>query len=86
MLSNSRLATPVEVGGGGAVSPVALESAAVRSGGAAGAKEGHPTDEAAGDQAGYFIVEAGTPVEVRTAGRRLAGPLRMPGFPGWVNE
>jgi len=42
--------------------------------------------EAAGDQAGYFIVEAGTPVEVRTAGRRLAGPLRMPGFPGWVNE
>ena len=42
--------------------------------------------EAAGDQAGYFLVEAATPVEVRTAGRRLAGPLRMPEFPAWVNE
>jgi alkanesulfonate monooxygenase SsuD/methylene tetrahydromethanopterin reductase-like flavin-dependent oxidoreductase (luciferase family) len=42
--------------------------------------------QAAGDQAGYFIVEAATPVEVRTAGRRLAGPLRMPEFPTWVNE
>jgi len=41
---------------------------------------------AAGDQAGYFIVEAATPVEVRVTGRRLAGPLRMPEFPAWVNE
>jgi len=41
---------------------------------------------AAGDQAGYFIVDAGTPVEVRTTGRRLAAPLRMPEFPAWVNE
>jgi hypothetical protein len=41
---------------------------------------------AAGDQAGYFIVEAATPVEVRATGRRLAGPLRMPEFPAWVNE
>ena len=41
---------------------------------------------AAGDQAGYFIVDAGTPVEVRAAGRRLAGPLRMPDFPDWVGS
>ena len=41
---------------------------------------------AAGDQAGYFIVDAGTPVEARAAGRRLAGPLRMPEFPDWVGS
>jgi alkanesulfonate monooxygenase SsuD/methylene tetrahydromethanopterin reductase-like flavin-dependent oxidoreductase (luciferase family) len=40
---------------------------------------------AAGEHAGYFIVEARTPVEARAAGRRLAGPLRMPDFPAWVN-
>ncbi len=40
---------------------------------------------AAGDHAGYFVVEASTPEEVREAGRRLAGPLRMPEFPAWVN-
>jgi hypothetical protein len=41
---------------------------------------------AAGDQPGYFIVEAATPGEVRTTGRRLVGPLRMPDFPAWINE
>jgi luciferase-like monooxygenase len=41
---------------------------------------------AAGDQAGYFIVEASTPGDVRATGRRLAGPLRMPEFPAWLNE
>jgi hypothetical protein len=40
---------------------------------------------AAGDNPGYFIVEARTPVEVREAGRRLLGALRMPDFPDWVN-
>jgi hypothetical protein len=39
---------------------------------------------AAGDDAGYFVVGASTPEEVRAAGRRLAGPLRMPEFPDWV--
>jgi len=41
---------------------------------------------AAGDNGGYFLVDAATPDEVRSAGRRLAGPLRMPEFPAWVNE
>jgi len=40
----------------------------------------------AGNHAGYFVVDASTPDEVRAAGRRLAGPLRMPDFPAWVNE
>ncbi|MDQ2942536.1 MAG: LLM class flavin-dependent oxidoreductase [Candidatus Dormibacteraeota bacterium] len=40
---------------------------------------------AAGDSAGYFVVAAETPEEVASAGRRLAGPLRMPEFPTWVN-
>ena len=40
---------------------------------------------AAGDRAGYFLVAAATPDAVVAAGRRLAGPLRMPGFPEWIN-
>lgn len=35
---------------------------------------------AAGDHAGYFLVP-----DVRD-GRRLVGPLRMPGFPDWINQ
>ena len=41
---------------------------------------------AAGDSAGYFIVDAKTPEEVAAAGRRLAGPLRMPDFPDWIKQ
>jgi alkanesulfonate monooxygenase SsuD/methylene tetrahydromethanopterin reductase-like flavin-dependent oxidoreductase (luciferase family) len=41
--------------------------------------------EAAGESAGYFLVSASTPDEVMSAGRRLAGPLRMPEFPDWIN-
>lgn len=41
---------------------------------------------AAGETAGYFVVAAITPGEVISAGRRLAGPLRMPDFPGWINQ
>lgn len=40
---------------------------------------------AAGESAGYFVIAAETPDEVASAGRRLAGPLRMPDFPTWVN-
>jgi alkanesulfonate monooxygenase SsuD/methylene tetrahydromethanopterin reductase-like flavin-dependent oxidoreductase (luciferase family) len=40
---------------------------------------------AAGEGAGYFVVSAETPEEVVSTGRRLAGPLRMPEFPAWVN-
>ena len=40
---------------------------------------------AAGDHPGYFVVAASTPEDVRSAGRRLVGPLRMPEFPDWVN-
>ena len=40
---------------------------------------------AAADEAGYFLVAAQTPQEVALAGRRLAGPLRMPDFPEWIN-
>jgi hypothetical protein len=40
---------------------------------------------AAGDEAGYFLVAAQTAPEVVSAGRRLAGPLRMPDFPEWIN-
>jgi alkanesulfonate monooxygenase SsuD/methylene tetrahydromethanopterin reductase-like flavin-dependent oxidoreductase (luciferase family) len=39
-----------------------------------------------GEGAGYFLVAAETAEEVTAAGRRLAGPLRMPGFPAWINE
>lgn len=42
--------------------------------------------EAAGDVAGYFLVHAADPLQARDAGRRLAGPLRMPEFPPWVVE
>jgi alkanesulfonate monooxygenase SsuD/methylene tetrahydromethanopterin reductase-like flavin-dependent oxidoreductase (luciferase family) len=41
---------------------------------------------AAGDQAGYFIVDATTPADAKAAGRRLAGPLRMPEFPDWISS
>ena len=41
---------------------------------------------AAGEEPAYFVVEAATPVEVRATSRRLAGRLRMPEFPAWVNE
>lgn len=41
---------------------------------------------AAGENAGYFVVDAASPIEVQSAGRRLAGPLRMPEFPDWVLE
>ena len=41
---------------------------------------------AAGDSVAYFVVEARTPAEVASAGRRLVGPMRMPEFPGWINE
>jgi alkanesulfonate monooxygenase SsuD/methylene tetrahydromethanopterin reductase-like flavin-dependent oxidoreductase (luciferase family) len=40
---------------------------------------------AAGDSAGYFLVGAETPRDVASSGRRLVGPLRMPGFPEWIN-
>jgi alkanesulfonate monooxygenase SsuD/methylene tetrahydromethanopterin reductase-like flavin-dependent oxidoreductase (luciferase family) len=40
---------------------------------------------AAGETAGYFVVSAEAPDDVVSAGRRLAGPLRMPGFPDWVS-
>jgi alkanesulfonate monooxygenase SsuD/methylene tetrahydromethanopterin reductase-like flavin-dependent oxidoreductase (luciferase family) len=40
---------------------------------------------AAGDGAGYFLIDAQTPDDVVSAGRRLAGALRMPDFPEWVN-
>lgn len=40
--------------------------------------------QAAGDAAAYFIVNARAPQEVMAAGHRLVGPLRMPGFPGWI--
>ena len=38
----------------------------------------------AGDGAPYFVVAAATPDDVKAAGRRLVGPLRMPDFPDWV--
>lgn len=41
---------------------------------------------AAGEGAGYFVVAAEAPEEVASAGRRLAGPLRMPEFPAWINQ
>ncbi|HEV2030435.1 MAG TPA: LLM class flavin-dependent oxidoreductase [Candidatus Dormibacteraeota bacterium] len=40
---------------------------------------------AAGESAGYFVVAADTAEEVAAAGKRLAGPLRMPAFPVWIN-
>jgi hypothetical protein len=41
---------------------------------------------AAGEGAGYFVVAVDTPEDAAAAGRRLAGPLRMPDFPRWINE
>jgi hypothetical protein len=41
---------------------------------------------ASGAEAAYFLVEASSPEDVRDAGRRLGGPLRMPGFPDWINQ
>lgn len=41
---------------------------------------------AAGDHPGYFMVDASSPDDVRSTGRRLVGPLRMPGFPAWINQ
>jgi alkanesulfonate monooxygenase SsuD/methylene tetrahydromethanopterin reductase-like flavin-dependent oxidoreductase (luciferase family) len=41
---------------------------------------------AAGESAGYFVVAAETPEEVADAGRRLAGPLRMPDLPAWITS
>jgi len=41
---------------------------------------------AATDKGAYFVVAAETPAQVSSAGRRLAGPLRMPGFPAWINQ
>ena len=40
---------------------------------------------AAGEGAGYFLVAAEAPEDVASTGRRLAGPLRMPDFPAWIN-
>ena len=41
---------------------------------------------AAGEAAAYFLVGASSTENVRSAGRRLVGPLRMPGFPEWINQ
>lgn len=41
--------------------------------------------ESAGDRAGYFAVSVETIEEIKDAGTRLIGPLRMPEFPGWIN-
>jgi len=41
---------------------------------------------AAGEAAPYFVVAAPTPEAVAEVGRRLAGPLRMPAFPAWINQ
>jgi alkanesulfonate monooxygenase SsuD/methylene tetrahydromethanopterin reductase-like flavin-dependent oxidoreductase (luciferase family) len=41
---------------------------------------------AAGESAGYFVIAANTPDEVAAAGKRLAGPLRMPDFPRWITQ
>ena len=38
----------------------------------------------AGEDACYFVVAARSAEELEAAGRRLAGPLRMPEFPDWV--
>ncbi|MGH7763866.1 MAG: hypothetical protein ACREOM_05560, partial [Candidatus Dormibacteraceae bacterium] len=40
---------------------------------------------AAGSAAGYFVVESQTPAQAAAVGRRLAGPLRMPDFPEWID-
>jgi len=48
--------------------------------------EAHDLLAAAGESAGYFVIAAKTPDEVASAGKRLAGPLRMPDFPAWINQ
>jgi alkanesulfonate monooxygenase SsuD/methylene tetrahydromethanopterin reductase-like flavin-dependent oxidoreductase (luciferase family) len=40
---------------------------------------------AAGEGAGYFLIAAQSPDEAVSAGRRLAGAMRMPDFPDWIN-
>lgn len=52
----------------------------------AGDAQAAPLLASAGERAGYFLVAATTPEQVAAAGRRLAGPLRMPGFPDWVGH
>ncbi len=42
--------------------------------------------DAAGGAAAYFVVDASSAEEAASAGRRLAGPLRMPEFPEWVSQ
>ncbi len=44
-----------------------------------------PLLAAAGDSTGYFLVAADSVEEVKEAGRRLVGPMRMPEFPDWIN-
>jgi alkanesulfonate monooxygenase SsuD/methylene tetrahydromethanopterin reductase-like flavin-dependent oxidoreductase (luciferase family) len=46
----------------------------------------HDLLSAVGESAVYFVIAAETPEEVASAGRRLAGPLHMPGFPAWINQ
>ena len=48
--------------------------------------DAHHLLAAAGESAGYFVIAADTLEEVAFAGKRLAGPLRMPDFPPWINE
>lgn len=40
----------------------------------------------AGNRGGYFLVAAANLEEAASSGRRLAGPLRMPGFPEWIKS
>jgi alkanesulfonate monooxygenase SsuD/methylene tetrahydromethanopterin reductase-like flavin-dependent oxidoreductase (luciferase family) len=42
--------------------------------------------DAAGGVAAYFVVDATSPQQAASAGRRLVGPLRMPEFPAWINQ
>lgn len=41
---------------------------------------------AAGEGAAYFLIDTRTPADAASAGRRLVGPLRMPGFPQWIGR
>jgi len=41
---------------------------------------------AAGESAGYFLIAAETRQEAASAGKRLAGPMRMPDFPEWIGH
>lgn len=42
--------------------------------------------KAAGRNAAYFVVDARGAAAAAAAGRRLVGPLRMPGYPEWINS